>query len=549
MSSTFLALLALTALPRSITNTEAVHGLALLGDQVVACTEGGVDVFSTSGAWRRTLHVEDGLPSHGCRALRRVEGTVFAATDQGVVELSVTRGAIAVSPISPARWQALPEADTRAAMVERVARLEGALSEEATWTAFSPHFAGTADGRVLRLGAAAIHTAPGSVLRLEEQGGELRIGTSEGLYVLRGERFIELEAPPAPLAYSSDLVLSRDGRVFRWGQGVEPAGGAVAADPTAWLQVGPATWVGTRGDGVHRFVRGAGRRVTPGGQLCSNHVTAIARAGARTVVGTFDRGVCWEEGGRWVRAHAPALPSDQVLDVAADGERLYVGTTNGLGFFDGRRWVQVAFGGRNPIGLQRLSVLATSVDSEGLWVMDGRGASRVARGKTLALEARTSPPERWAEHPSVVTRAGTFLWYASEDRGLIRFDGMTWTRFHDGKDLTDNWITSLDADAAGRLVAGTCQNGFNYFDGTAWTRVSTGLPSPMVTAVALTATGALVGTLGGLVRYDAANGALTPVPGLADPRVASVLAVDGALYVGTEAGLSVARLKTSVASP
>jgi len=542
---TTLTLLALAAAPRSITNTEAVHGLAPLGDRVIACTEGGVDVFSHSGAWQRTLHVEDGLPSHGCRAARAVETSVILATDEGLVELAAN---FTVTPLSAARWQALPDAPTKTALLTRITELQRALPADGTWTAFSAHYAGTADGRIVRLGEPGVHTVPGVVLRLEERTGELRIGTSEGLFVLRvtpgrvegTTALVELDAPPAPLGFSGDRVLARDGRVFRWADGVEPTGEKLAPDAAALLEVAGASWTGTRADGVHRSARGADRRVTPPGQLCSNHVTAIARAGSRTVVGTFDRGVCWEQGGAWVRAHAPALPSDQVLGVAADGDRLYVATTNGLGYFDGRAWTQVAFGGRNPIGLARLSVLGVQPAPEGVWVMDGRGASLVARGRKLALVSRTSPPEGWADHPSVVGHAGRFLWYASEDRGLLRFDGQTWTRFHDGRDLTDNWITSLDGDAGGRLVAGTCQTGFNYFDGQAWTRVPGGLPSAMVTAVALTKGGAWVGTLGGLVRYEAAGGALTPVRGLADPRVSALLEADGTLYVGSEGGLTVA---------
>lgn len=617
MNAALLTLLTLAAAPRSVTNTEAVHALAPLGDRVIACTEGGVDVFSPAGAWQRTLHVEDGLPAHGCRAARAVERSVFLATDLGVVELTAT---LTLTPVSDVRWQALPEAPTREALLARLAELQRTLPADGTWTAFSAHYAGTADGRIVRVGAPAVRTVPGVVLRLQERAGELRIGTSEGLFILRAfgasgvegaaagttgrpltpsgvegrpattaadrpvtpsgvegqpataaadrpvtpsevERavstgpdeaawlqgslqLIELDAPPARLGFAGDLVLSRDGRVFRWAGALEPTGAQVAPDASALLELGGATWAGTRADGVHRATRGGDRRVTPAGQLCSNHVTALARAGARTVVGTFDRGVCWEQGGRWVRAHAPALPSDQVLGVAADGERLYVATTNGLGYFDGRAWTQVAFGGRNPIGLARLTVLAVQPAPEGVWVMDGRGASLVARGKALGLLSRTSPPEGWADHPSVVGRAGAFLWYASEDRGLLRFDGQRWTRFHDGRDLTDNWITALDGDASGRLVAGTCQTGFNYFDGQTWARVPGGLPSAMVTAVALTKAGAWVGTLAGVVRYEAATGALTPLPGLADPRVSALLEAEGTLYVGTEGGLTIAPLRS-----
>lgn len=47
----------------SVTNTETVHALSTWGDRVVACTEGGLDLFQRDGRFLRTLHVEDGLPS------------------------------------------------------------------------------------------------------------------------------------------------------------------------------------------------------------------------------------------------------------------------------------------------------------------------------------------------------------------------------------------------------------------------------------------------------------------------------------------------------
>lgn len=496
-----LASLASLALAVSVTNTEAVHALAPLGDRVVACTEGGVDVFAASGAWLRTLHVEEGLPAHGCWAARVVGDEVFFATDRGLAVLSPS---LRVERVSDVAWHAVPPGRTREEVLARVTALQRALPAGVTWTAFSERFAGSADGRVFRVAdASVVRAVPGAVLALTEEGEALHIDAGEGRFALREGRLEELGAPRGPA-----VVLERGG----------------------------VRWLGTRDDGVHR----AGHRVTPRGQLCGNHITALARAGAKLVVGTFDRGVCWTEGGRWVRAHKPALPSDEVTGVVIDGRQLFVATTAGLAHFDGRAWTQLAFGGRNPLGLERLSVLGLQRTSEGLWVMDGRGASLVSTDakRGLRLVSRVRTPEGWAAHPSLSRRAGSELWFASEDRGLLRFDGATWTRFHDGRELTDNWVTALAVEP-GRAVVGSCTNGFTWFDGARWARVTTGLPSLMVTAVALTPGGAVVGTLGGIVRFDPRTGAVTALTEpVADERTSALTWSEGELLIGTEAGLT-----------
>ncbi|MFZ5441169.1 MAG: hypothetical protein ACOZQL_14260 [Myxococcota bacterium] len=497
-----LASFAALALTVSITNTEAVHGLAPLGERVVACTEGGLDVFAASGAWLRTLHVEDGLPAHGCWAVRAVGGEVFVATERGLAVLSPS---LTIERLSRVAWHAVPPGRTRAEVLAHLAALERQLPEGVTWTAFSERFAGSADGRVFRVAdGSVVRAVPGAVLSLVEDGEVLHIDAGEGRFVLREGRLEELRRDGVP----AEAALERAG----------------------------VRWLGTRGDGVHR----EGRRVTPRGQLCGNHVTALARAGAMLVVGTFDRGVCWTEGGRWVRAHKPALPSDEVTAVAIDGRQLFVATTAGLAHFDGRAWTQFAFGGRNPLGLERLSVLGLQRTAEGLWVMDGRGASLVSTDAKQGprLRSRVRTPEGWAAHPSLSRRAGSALWFASEDRGLIRFDGADWTRFHDGRELTDNWVTALAVEPA-RAVVGSCTNGFTWFDGARWTRVTTGLPSLMVTAVALTPRGALVGTLGGVAHFDAETGAVTALTEpVADERTSALSWSEGELLIGTEAGLT-----------
>lgn len=605
------------ALAATVTNTETVHDLEAFAGHVVACTEGGLELFSPTGASVRVLTVEDGLPSHFCRALERTGDTLFAAMDEGLVSLDAR---FQVRPVLDVRWHALPPAGgaNSGEYVARLGQLAAKLPPSSTYTALSTRFAGTADGRVLELGTARVWPVPGPVRFLAEERRGLKVGTSEGAFFIDagGKLSSGGDMPVGPLAYVRTTdgevsILGSRGDVRAWraelpeGPAGQPAGlptGAtsmshgsvhdtpahpVTADSTmrhppedatghhstqgsavshspddatmprstegATVSHSPASpmmsdpsqgssWVGTRDSGVYLRSAEGWRRVTPTGQLCGNHITALTRHKGRLVVGTFDRGVCWQkDDGRWQSFRTPALPSNMVLGVTSDGERLYVSTTYGLGLYDGKVWTQVAYGGRNPVALGKLSVLAAVRMDKGVALVDGRGASIVATGgQPLSLVERLPVPQGWSEHASVADGAGRFLWMASEDRGLLRWDGSRWQRFHDGRDLTDNWVTAIAVDAKGRAIAGTCQDGFSYFDGSRWTRVreAAGLPSRAIVATALVPGGALIGTLLGAAHFDAVSGTVRALPRLADPRVYAILVEGDSALFGTEGGLS-----------
>ena len=541
-----LSTLTAALLSATVTNTELVHDLATYNGHVVACTEGGLELFTRSGRAVRTLTVDDGLPSHFCRALEVAGDELFAATDEGVV--AVDKG-WRVQPVVGAKWHALPAEGGMNAELYRAAL--GWLSERLpagpTYTAFTESYLGTADGRVMAPGSERMWTVPGPVRMLEEKDGVLRVGTTEGAFTLGAEGLVSLPVPAGPLAYAKDAkggtrVLGAEGEARHWG---ERSGEARALPPgtTSTVELNGVAWAGTRGQGVFRRQGAEWKRVTPTGQLCGNHITALTRHQGLRVVGTFDKGVCWEQpDGKWRTFRAPHLPSNHVLGLASDGRNLYVATMSGLGLYDGKTWTPMAYGGRNPVALGKLSVLAAVPDTEeGVALVDGRGTSFVKRAsQPLELAKRLPLPEGWSTHVSGAHGAGRYLWVASEDRGLLRWDGMQWTRFHDGKHLTDNWVTALSADAEGRAVVGTCQDGFSYFDGERWTRVrdAEGLPSRYVVSTALVPGGALLGTLLGAAHYDARSGTVRPLPRLADPRVYALWVEEGTVLFGTEGGLS-----------
>lgn len=542
-----LSVVTAAALAATVTNTETVHDLEAFAGHVVACTEGGLEVFSPAAASVRVLTVEDGLPSHFCRALERSGEWLYAATDEGVIAVDAR---FHVRPVLDVRWHALPPAEGASSgdYEAMLGQLAAKLPAGPTYTALSKRYAGTADGRVLEPGTERLWPVPGPVRFLSEERRGLKVGTSEGAFFIDagGKLSSASDVPVGPLEYARTdgvLILGSQGDARTWnGELPERASSPSPKLPEGATSMNGPSWVGTRDSGVYLRTSKGWRRVTPTGQLCGNHITALTRHKGRLVVGTFDRGVCWQrDDGRWQTFRRPALPSNMVLGVASDGERLFVATTYGLGLYDGKVWTQVAFGGRNPVALGKLSVLAAVRVDKGVALVDGRGASVVeAGGQSLSLVERLPMPEGWSEHASVADGAGRFLWVASEDRGLVRWDGAKWQRFHDGRDLTDNWVTALSVDAEGRAIAGTCQDGFSYFDGSRWTRVreAEGLPSRAIVSTALVPGGALIGTLLGAARFDAASGTVRALPKLADPRVYAILVEGDSALFGTEGGLS-----------
>ncbi|MCA9550794.1 MAG: hypothetical protein KC933_12240 [Myxococcales bacterium] len=555
----------------SFTNTELVRDVVVLDSGVVvAATSGGVDVFDGRGRPLDTLHTEDGLPSHETYAVRRFGDQVVVATARGLAVMADNGEVSAVGRGRP--WHGLPEAKMEEGMQAYLQRLSAwearwpaavipaALAEDgARWAV------AMVDGRLEVSLGEHLHrlSVPGMPQAVAFSGSELLIATSEALFGVDAEGRLRpvqhrLTAPFAARAAGAALEgVDATGQAFLLSAaGVRPLERLKLKDITAFAP--GRTYLGVREQGVWSK---AGRRLTRTGQLCGNHVTRVIQHQGRWVVGTFDRGVCWSSDAvTWRTFRRPALPSDVVYDVASVGARLFVATSHGLGVHDGRRFTHYGFGGRNPFGLEALSVLAVlpAAGPEGrAAVVERRGISWL--GDDASLIARERGQTDVSEHFTAAAAAGPYLWLGTEDRGVLRFDGTSWTVFHDGKDLPDNWVTALDAAPDGRAVVGTCQDGVAFIDpGQETLRLGhdQGLADDMVTGVALgeAPRSAFVGTLGGLSQVEGGRvvARFGPEEGLADPRVASVQRFGEVLWVGTEAGLSRALLsapQASVVSP
>ena len=117
---------------------------------------------------------------------------------------------------------------------------------------------------------------------------------------------------------------------------------------------------------------------------------------------------------------AEGLPQNSALSIeqTRDGY-LWVGTQEGLGRFDGARFV--VFDRRNTPQIKSNLITALCADSKGrLWIGTGNGALVYERGDSPRWRAAPGSAARTCT-PSVEDRSGR-IWFGSE-AGLFRYDG------------------------------------------------------------------------------------------------------------------------------
>ena len=285
------------------------------------------------------------------------------------------------------------------------------------------------------------------------------------------------------------------------------------ARETARLTVGSQTVVATAGAGLWLD----GRRITPPGQICSNHIEALAEFQGHLWVGGFDGGLCVLEDSVFRTVRAPfrmindLLPTPRGLYVAA-GEGLFV-TTNGRNF---RREPRVRERGANRLALSRGRLFVTTPAA--LYELHLKGRDLVRRWRSPAGSTALQ----------AVTASGRTIWLASEDRGVIRFRTGKFESFDRASGLPSSWFVDVAPAAGGGVWAATLRNGAIRLDSAGKVRELG--PNPHAWSLRLYDDSGtmLFGTQQGLDGYAA----------LPDPRVHALLRTARGLWIGTEGGLA-----------
>jgi ligand-binding sensor domain-containing protein len=582
------------------TFTGEVRDLLVLEDEVWAATGGGLAIHRRSdGAHRRTLTSADGLPGNSLRSLLLVDAThVAVGGDFGaaLVDLAKVREGrpraiellgcqdgcmrfdpvYALAPTSGGLWLLRHRGG-----LERWTRdRHGAWTRQragapGSWRALAGGPApvlGGLDGRVrFEDGtgrATASFTLPAPVLALGAGPNGMVAATGEKLLQIRpdgvrtlvaheagGSRSPAASALSVPAADGSLLVGTAGGELFVLrGEVLVPASPRLGGRVTAVASDGPRVWLGLGRAGLHLLAAGAtAQAVRPAGEICDNHVVAIARFGKFLVAGTFDQGACYLEDGAW---HAIAgLPSPMVHGLGSDGRDLYIATSNSLSRYD-RKLAPRPIGKGDPSVLRWVSQSATTaiaqLDGGGLAITSAYGLVQLQRAGTKLSAVFTGHRAGVPLKLTAVAADAGEIWMASEAQGVKSLGTAEQPVRHlqDPEDLPENWVTAVAA-SPGALWVGTCQHGVarlrdQGFRDRRFIDRRNLLPDDMVSALAADARGAFIGTLGGLT-FAAAEGTAGRTfgwaAGIPDPRSAGLLLDGSSLWLGTEAGLAQYRIE------
>jgi len=259
-----------------------------------------------------------------------------------------------------------------------------------------------------------------------------------------------------------------------------------------------------------------GRRVTPAGQLCANHVQALAQRGGAIWVGTFDGGLCVLEGGRF---RLVATPFRMVNDLLATPQGLWVAAAEGLYFTqDGRKFrreVRVRERGVNRIAASGRWLFATTP-----------GALYAIRREGRSLVRRWARPAGSTALQAVAVN-GRDVWLASEDAGVIRMRAGKFQAFDLASGLPSSWTVDVAPASGGGVWVATLRHGAVRLDS-----------EGAVREAASPTWGLRFYNDGGTILFGTQQGIAGWTAPLPDPRVHAFLRNQDGFWVGTEGGLA-----------
>jgi len=219
---------------------------------------------------------------------------------------------------------------------------------------------------------------------------------------------------------------------------------------------------------------------------------------------------------------------------------VFAGTSYGLSYWDGQRWVSYGPGNGLPEG----DISAVAEDQGVIWVGSWGGGLGCLRGASWRryLSSDSPLPSDWVTD-LLPDKGG--LWIATYGHGLAYLKDDFWTTFtRENSALPSDWLSCLIGDKAGGIWIGTERSGLVHRDAEGrWQAYE--LPDAEqveVTDLAWRGRQLWVGTRRGVAILDPHTGSwrtLGPDQGLPSWHVTALAALpDGRMWVGTDQGLA-----------
>ncbi|MFH1570063.1 MAG: two-component regulator propeller domain-containing protein [Gemmatimonadota bacterium] len=260
-------------------------------------------------------------------------------------------------------------------------------------------------------------------------------------------------------------------------------------------------WFGTYNNGVSCFDGQKWTKYDTSDGLAHNQVRGIYGDGGDGLWLLTSGGLTHYDGSTW-RSYTAAegAPTQHLYGLAvAPGGDLWVATVGrGLVQYTGGRWVDHGL----DEGLPDDRLLGVMLDRQGrLWVSTLAGVARRDPGGWTLITTQDGLADNVVYH-MLQDRAGNY-WFATEEKGLSRFDGTAWTTLAEPGRLSA--YGNLFEDRDGSLWVPTDGAGVARYRDGAWSFLTTddGLAHNIVFCAAEDGEGQVwIGSTGGVSRYD-----------------------------------------------